>query len=286
MNLNKQEIDKALDYYGIYDNDYKLKCYQCIQEVHNNIDFMKKVKEMYDILYIDKTYKIYALWKKQNMNLLFGDNYHPYITNVLVLLGYPLHEENMINKAYNDNLKELYKRRVHEALTNDIYDRKLEGIRISQMIWAAYFINTKIIEVGILQYEKREDYIKIHIPRGNRLEIDKVLDSIKKSKKEIEQYFGLINPEYRGDSWLLSNQINALIDPNSNIAKFYKLFEVKDGPDATSDILNFVFNLQECTDYHTLPENTSMQRLLKQQLIHNQELKIGCGKLKKIDKNY
>ena len=50
----------------------------------------------------------------------------------------------------------------------------LENIRISQMIWAGYFINTKLIEVGRLQYEKNENYIKIHIPSGDKLEIKKV----------------------------------------------------------------------------------------------------------------
>ena len=56
------------------------------------------------------------------------------------------------------------------------------------MIWAAYFINTKLIEVGRLQYEKRGNYIKIHIPSGEKLEIEKVLQTIKNSKQEIEKY--------------------------------------------------------------------------------------------------
>lgn len=169
------------------------------------------------------------------------NHYNSFITNVLVLLGYKLHERNMENKNYNNTEKTLYKKRVTEALTNDIYIRKLESIRISQMIWGAYFINTKLIEVGRLQYEKCENHIKIHIPSGSKLDIEEVLNSINDSKIDIEKYFNIKNPEYRCDSWLLSNQINSIIDSNSNISKFYRLFEVKDGPDATKDILNFVF---------------------------------------------
>lgn len=163
----------------------------------------------------------------------------------------------MIDKNYSNIQKEMYRRRVTEALTNDIYVRELESIRISQMIWAAYFINTKLIEVGRLQYEKCENHIKIHIPSGEKLEIEKVFNSIKESKLEIEKYFDMRNAEYRCDSWLLSNQINDIIDSNSNIAKFYNLFEVQDGPDAKKDILNFVFNMQECDDYNNLLEDTS-----------------------------
>lgn len=71
------------------------------------------------------------------------------------------------------------------------------------------------------------------------------------------------------------------MDSNSNIGKFYNLFEVQDGPDAKKDILNFVFNTQEYNNYNNLLQDTSLQRILKKQLIENKSIKIGCGKLKK-----
>lgn len=280
MEVNFKEIDNALNFYQINDIDYRKKCYKCIEDLNSVYDFNNKSEEVYNILYTDKSYTIDTLWKRQNMIELFGEHYNPFITSVLVLLGYKLHDNNMIEKNYNNKQKELYKKRVREALTNDINIRKLESIRISQMIWAAYFINTKLIEVGRLQYEKCENHIKIHIPTGEKLEAEKVLNSIRDSKVEIEKYFNLKNSEYRCDSWLLSNQINAIIDSSSNIAKFYKLFDVKDGPDATKDILNFVFDMQECDNYNDLAETTSLQKLLKKQLLENKELKIGWGKLK------
>ncbi len=280
MKFEISVIDNALKYYQIDDVDYRNKCYKCVKDVNEIKDFNIKAEEIYNILYTDKSFKIDTLWKRQSMIDLFGEQYNPYITNILVLLGYEIHCKNMKIKNYENEKKELYKQRVKEVLTNDIFARKLHGIRISQMIWAAYFINAKLIEVGRLQYERCENHIKIHIPSGENLEIEKVLQSIKDSKQEIEKYFNKRNPEYRCDSWLLSNQINAIIDKNSNIAKFYNLFEVKDGLDATKDILNFVFNVQKCSNYNDLVENTSLQKLLKQQLLKNKEIKIGCGKLK------
>lgn len=280
MKFELTVIENALKYYQINDTNYKNKCYKCIKDVNEIKDFNIKAEEIYNILYTDKSFKIDTLWKRQNMIELFGEQYNPYITNILVLYGYEIHCQNMKIKKYNKEQKELYKKRVKETLTNDIFVRKLEGIRISQMIWAAYFINIKLIEVGRLQYEKCEDRIKIHIPSGEKLQIDKVLDSIKNSRQEIERYFNIKEPEYRCDSWLLSNQINDIIAKDSNIAKFYNLFDVKDGSDATKDILNFVFNVQECSNYNDLVENTSLQKLLKQQLLKNKEIKMGWGKLK------
>lgn len=272
-------IDEALKYYEINDVYYRDKCYKCIKDVNEIEDFNIKAEEIYNILYTDKSFKIDTLWKRQNMIELFGELYNPYITNILVLYGYEIHCKNMKIRKYSKEQKELYNKRVKETLTNDIFIRKLEGIRVSQMIWAAYFINTRVIEVGRLQYEKCENYIKIHIPFGEKLQIDKVLDSIKNSRQEIEKYFNIKEPEYRCDSWLLSNQINDIIDKDSNIAKFYNLFDVKDGLDATKDILNFVFNVQECSNYNDLIEDTSLQKLLKQQLLKNKQMKIGCGNL-------
>lgn len=280
MKFELSVIENAIKYYQINDTNYKNKCYKCIKDVNGIKDFNIKAEEIYNILYNDKSFKIDTLWKRQNMIELFGEQYNPYITNILVLYGYDIHCQNMKLKKYNREQKELYKKRVKETLTNDIFVKKLEGIRISQMIWAVYFINTKLIEFGRLQYEKYENHIRIHIPSGERLQIDKVLDSIKNSRQEIEKYFNIKNPEYRCDSWLLSNQINNIIDSNSNIAKFYHLFKVKDGLDATKDILNFVFNVQECSNYNDLVEDTSLQKLLKQQLLKNKEMKIGLGKLK------
>ena len=281
MKIELVDIDNALKYYQIKDTNYRNKCYRCIEDVNTIEDFNIRTQEIYDILYTDKQFKIDTLWKRESMIELFGKQYNPFITSVLILLGYKLHTKNMIDKNYSDIQKELYKKRVRETLTNDIYGKKLENIRISQMIWGAYFINTKLIEVGRLQYEKCENHIKIHIPSGSKLDIEEVLNSINDSKIDIEKYFNIKNPEYRCDSWLLSNQINSIIDSNSNISKFYRLFEVKDGPDATKDILNFVFNIQEYDNYNNLIEDTSLQRLLKKQLIENKSIKIGWGKLKK-----
>ena len=225
MKIDSNDIDNALNYYNISDEKYINNCYKCIEDINLIKEFNQKVEEVYNILYKDKS--------------------------------------NMRKNGYTQKEIELYKKRVYETLTNDIFIKKLKGIRISQMLWATYFINAKLIEVGRLQYEKCGNYIKIHIPSGERLEIENVINSIKNSKKEVKKYFGLSNPEYRCNSWLLSNQINDIIDRNCNIHKFYKLFEVKDGEDATKDILNFVFEMQECADFNSLPENTSLQKILK-----------------------
>ena len=191
-----------------------------------------------------------------------------------------------MNKYNFDTYQVLaHKNRVKECLINDIYNRKLKGIRLSQTLWGIYFIKIKLIEVGRLQYEycnnTKGKYIKIHIPKGDKLLYNEVLNSIKNSKKEIKKYFEIENYEYYCESWLLSKDILKLLDSNSNIAKFQQLFDIKKKKNAIKDILNFVYGLQQINSYYDLPEKTSLQSKIKDLLINGKEIYIGIGKYKK-----
>ena len=222
------------------------------------------------------------------MNRFLGRSYNKFIHNIILLSGYKIHEENM-NKYNFDTYQVLaHKNRVKECLINDIYNRKLKGIRLSQTLWGIYFIKIKLIEVGRLQYEycnnNKGKYIKIHIPKGDKLLYNEVLNSIKNSKKEIKKYFEIENYEYYCESWLLSKDIANLLDSNSNIVKFQQLFDIIEGKDAVKDILNFVYGLQQINSYYDLPEKTSLQLKIKDLLIDGKEFHIGIGKLKKLYK--
>lgn len=278
--MDKLQIDQALLYYEISDNDYKEKCYKCLEYIYNNKNLEKEFNNLYQILFVDKTNKIRELWNVKSLDELFGEKAPHYITNLLLLSGYKIHKHNQIKYKLDANQIELHKLRVKESLINDIKLRKYDQIRLSQMLWGAYFINVRLIEVGRLQYEKCEDYIKIHIPSNGKLSIDKVKESLSNSKFYIEKYFKLKDYHYYCDSWLLSNQVHNMLDKNSNIYKFYNLFEINDGESCIDDILNFVYQLSNIGNYNELAENTSLQRNIKKFLLSGNDIKIGKGKLK------
>ena len=289
MDINKKEIIEALKFYDINNNKYLNNCLECASYIENNKTLLNKVKEIIDILYNKKDYLLAKLWKIKSNQELFGEKYHPFVTSVIVLLGYKIHKKNIEKYNLNDYQIDIHKKRVKEALTYDIYERNYCGIRISQMLWASYFINLKIIEVGSLQYElvninpltnKQEKCIKIHIPRNCNLDINSVKLSINKSKYEILKYFKLNNLNYYCESWLLSKNVLNLLNDNSNIKIFSKLFDVVDGKNCINDILNFVYDKLNCEDYNTLQENTYLQRKIKKELINGVIIKIGIGKLK------
>lgn len=98
---------------------------------------------------------------------------------------------------------------------------------MSQMLWAIYFIRTRIVEIGSLQFEyDSNSVVKIHIPKNSNLNIITVKESIKKAIIEMKKIYSIKDFKYICNSWLLSKQIYEIIDEKSNISKFYDLFDV------------------------------------------------------------
>ena len=284
--IEKESIEKALIFYNINIKDYKDKCYKCLDDINKNKELKTRIYNVLKLLYSNESEQLKLLWNESDLSRFLRESYNKFIHNIILLSGYKIHEKNMSKYNFDTYQVLVHKNRVRECLTNDIYNRKLEEIRLSQLVWGIYFIKIKLIEVGRLQYEycnnKKGKYIKIHIPKGDKLLYNEVLDSIKNSKKEIKKYFEIENYEYYCESWLLSKEITKLLDSNSNIAKFQQLFDITEGKDAIKDILNFVFDLQQIDSYYDLPEGTSLQSKIKDLLINEKEIHIGIGKLKKI----
>lgn len=94
-----------------------------------------KINYVLKLLYSNESEQLELLWKESNLDRFLGESYNKFIHNMILLSGYKIHEENM-NKYNFDTYQVLaHKNRVRECLTNDIYNRKLEGIRLSQTLW-------------------------------------------------------------------------------------------------------------------------------------------------------
>lgn len=283
--FNKNRIDEALKFYNI-DKAYKNQCYKCVEEINKNEYYKKLFNNVYEKLYCSDFSVIKELWKIKDINELFGNNINSFVTNLMIILGYEIHKNNIIKYKLDINQINIHKKRIKECFENDLIYRKYNGVRISQMLWAVYFIRVRIIEVGRLQYqyecsENNVSIIKIHIPKDKKLNLTEVIYSIKESKSELKKIFKFNKTKYICNSWLLSNQIYNIIDKKSNISYFHNLFDIKDGEDCINDILNFVYGLNECSDYKKLSEDTTLQRKVKEKLLDGQKFYLGLGILKK-----
>jgi len=73
-----------------------------------------------------------------------------------------------------------------------------------------------------------------------------------------------------------------LVDPCTNIYKFHELFTVQDGKDCIKEIMSFVFKTENCDDYSALPENTDLQKQIKERLVEHKTFYLGRGILKQL----
>lgn len=133
--ITRAMIDNALKFYSISDNEYKMKCYKCVDEIQQNSEYQDKVDNIYNILFIDKNDKIRKLWHVNNTSDLFGNISNPFITNVLLLAGCEIHKNNIKKYGLDEKQIEIHKQRVRESLVNDVKIRGYDGIKISQMLW-------------------------------------------------------------------------------------------------------------------------------------------------------
>ena len=99
--MNTKTIDNALLYYGINDEEYKIQCYNCLESVKHNTTLQKEFNDLFNVLFVDKTNKIKELWNIKSLNMLFSETVHPYITNLLLLSGYEIHQKNIDNYIFN-----------------------------------------------------------------------------------------------------------------------------------------------------------------------------------------
>ncbi len=272
-------IERAFAFYHL-PRKYKTQTYQCLQQVFGNDSFKQNFFRVYETLYTDQSNAFRKLWECKNVETLFG-NATPFVTNLMILLGLPFHRTKMKALKFSRKQRALHRKRVKDCFVNDLEIRGYPGVRISQMLWAAYFVRGIIIEVGILQYEfdSSIDKIKIHIPQLPKLDMTQVKESLGASKAYVAKYFHLTGKPYVCHSWLLSKQLSAILDDTSNIKKFQTLFRIKDGEDCINDLFNHVYQLRSCDDFNQLPEQTSLQRKIKAELLQGTVFKLGCGEL-------
>lgn len=107
--------------------------------------------------------------------------------------------------------------------------------------WISRHLGLKLFRLGRLQFCMADGELEIHIPKGDGMTPELCLDSIKKSKIFFKKYFPeFAYDKYTCDSWLLDETLLRFVKTDSNIAKFMKMFEIKERKESYS-ALKYVF---------------------------------------------
>ena len=294
--LDKKYEDEVLNYYKLDDISFRKKYLETIDMINSNIYLKVLCYLWHYILYIDDSGLYKDVWNWNETKGLFKDAGNHMLPVVALLSGYEIHLKNMENRKFDQEQIDEQIKNVNKCCTMDSQRFGIEGIRFSQMIWGSYFMNGRLIQVGRLQYEfdekvpksvkefKDGSYMYIHIPKEEHLNIDDVNNSIKSAKEKIEKFYPEIEIsklQFYTNTWLLSNELDNILDENSNIIKFKNKFDIIAQTENTEDFLNFVFQEKVYNvNYENLKEETILQSKLKEYLLENKKLHIGLGILK------
>jgi len=151
--------------------------------------------------------------------------------------------------------------------------------------WTTRQVSCKLLRIGQLEYElvtqDGEPVISLHIPTDADLRPEILRPSISDGLREFCRIF----PDYAEKkvychTWLLSGQLKAFLPEDSNILRFQELFDIRQDEVPGNDVLLWVFKNPRLPkeDY---PENTSLQRKLKQFFLEGGQFLEGRGYLKK-----
>ena len=137
--------------------------------------------------------------------------------------------------------------------------------------WTARQLCGLLFRIGELEYEMiREDgtaCLSIHIPSDAVLAEEKIQESCCRAR----DFFAGRFPEYADadmvcHSWLLSPTLRELLAPGSRILGFQEHFAIRETGDYDDEFLQWVFKRKDIPT-GDLPENTSLQRRMKEYLL-------------------
>ena len=137
-----------------------------------------------------------------------------------------------------------------------------------------------------LEYEikpiDKNTIIDIHIPSDANFPPFLVEKSLKDAQIFFEKYFPLLsNAEYHCHSWLLDGQLRSMLSNSSNIINFQNRFEILNEGEVDTEFIEWLFNTKSL-DYTTLPENTSLQRNVKNHLLTGGVIRTPYGRIKEV----
>ena len=279
------DFDEAVKFYGLCRHSRFMELFQAYLDLYN-----KSPEMQYAVCVLNK-YLFDA--DKYNWERYFNRDVPDMLAAVILLSGYKKHLANMRMKKFDSAQIEAHKHRISECCTIgfDVYG--LSYMQTSQLKWGTLFINAHIFEIGRLQFEvEKYEYqlenfemkdrfcVEIHIPRGGKLDSAAVDVAIKNAKMTLPEVYKELpqNPKFFLFSWLLSKEVEELLPPESNIKSFYRRFDIVKSYNSCS-LNHFLFDKYDW-DINKFPEDTSLRRIIKQELLSGKQFHDAVGILR------
>ncbi|MBO4938948.1 MAG: DUF5596 domain-containing protein [Oscillospiraceae bacterium] len=157
--------------------------------------------------------------------------------------------------------------------------------------WCGRAIRMQLFRLGRLQFQEESlasdivlgdetfpagtKVLQVHIPAGEPLTPEAVEESLGRAQSFFRTYYRQKYELFCCRSWLLSPALEELLGEDSNILQFKKRFELY-GTLPERQAEERVFGKLQA-DPACYPEDTSLQRSMKQYLMAGKQVDMGCG---------
>lgn len=294
--LDAYDFSAIAAYYG-FDADYTARILQELAAVKADPMLSQVCYAMYHSLYCVEPQDFMTVWGWKGDPKEFAEHGTPMVCVLALLAGQPIQEKNL--QTFDAEQAEAQKRGVFNTCMGEKNNFGIDGVRFSLMAWGVYFVRYFMVPLGRMQYELGlhdfaslypyigEDAVQvyIHVPRTGSFRPEVLDESIAMARERLPRYFPGINADklvFTATSWLLSPDLDEILPPESNIRKFKDRFHVTEVyENRTENFMSFVFGRVDVPkDYNELPEDSTLQRGLKQILLSGRELRAGFGYMK------
>ncbi|MBR2861560.1 MAG: DUF5596 domain-containing protein [Clostridia bacterium] len=163
---------------------------------------------------------------------------------------------------------------------------------LKESTWLMHHYTGDLFRLGRLQFRLEkcldgvpsgEVAIETHIPQGEPLQVEDCLASFDLAREFFKEKFPESKPQYfMCDSWLLNPNLEKVLDENSNIVKFMRLwnkmpFPADDSAQAIERVFGFGTKKEQLPD---APEKTLLQKRMKEYLLSGGEMNMCAGYIK------
>ncbi len=156
-------------------------------------------------------------------------------------------------------------------------------IGIGEWDWLRNHYTGRMFRLGRLQFhiikKDGKEYINTHIPQDEPLKEDECIQSFDIARKFFKEIFPKCTADrFICSSWLLSENLTEILNENSNIVKFMRLWtKTTVDKDNSAQAKERVFGFDFDGNVENAPENTSLQRSLKAYLLAGKQIKHTHG---------
>jgi len=294
--LEQIDFDAVLDYYEYPEEFYRERLHQELELLGRDTDLNRICWLMHYILIYGSNADLLNIWTWSKTP--FAQHGTPTTCVVALLAGQAFHAETIARCGYDEEQIAIHKKGVRGCWIGQRGTYGVDGISFNLMVWGAYYLRGYLVRLGRLNYEfglkeKHEyadrfgddaAYIYLHIPSApNGLQDDEVEASVRLAQEKLDTYF----PACAGKqkvfcvrTWLLGPQLREMLKPTSNIIKFQNRFTITHVYEGAVSYVNNVFKISapmNTIDFTTLPEDSSLQKAVKERLIKGEPLQNGVG---------